>query len=153
MLEAGEDKINIVVLGLKLSGWFRDMGRDHLFLGDLVSLMFRNDVDGRVTEGAGGDFVAVLIQDLEVFLGDLEDDAPDPLTDGRNDAGDPASPLGGPAGKGQGMVRHIGPVEKNVLRRPFFQLVGMKRFAVNEIFHGMYLYRMAFSVVKSAEEL
>ena len=46
------------------------------------------------------------------------------------------------------MVRHVCAVQKDVFWSAFFQLLGVKGFAVDEIFHYPYLYRMAFGIVK-----
>src|SRR5947208_7618504 len=151
VFDPGDDEVNIMVLRLESAGWLGHVGRDHLLLGRLIALVLRVDVDGAMAEGPWRHLVAVLVNELEVFRRDLEDHPPDPVADGRGDAGQPAPPLRRPARKGQGMIEQVRAEEKGGFRRALFQLVRVERFAVDKVFHRCYLYRMVFRLVKSAE--
>src|SRR2546422_3323303 len=100
VLDPGDHEVNVMVLRLELAGWLGHVGRDHLFLGGLIGLVLRVDVDDAMAEGARRHLVAVLVDDLKVFRCDLEDHPPDPVADRWGDAGQPAPPLGRPARKG-----------------------------------------------------
>src|SRR3989442_13513245 len=70
VFDPGDDEVDIMVLRLELAGRLGHVGRDHLFLGDLLGLVFRVDVDRAMAEAARRHLVAVLVDDLEVFRRD-----------------------------------------------------------------------------------
>ena len=150
MPDAGQHEVDVMVLRLELARGRGDVRGDHFLGRRLAGFVFRVNVDRGVAEGTGRHLLAVLIEDLEVLRRDVEHDPPHLLADGRGDAGQAAAPLGRPAGKGQGMVRQVRPVQESGFGGPLFQLPGVEGFAVDKVFHAWYLYRMGFEIVKVA---
>ena len=112
MPDSGQHKIDVMILRLELPRRLRNMGRDHLLRGRLIVLVFRIDIDHGMTEGARRDFVPVLIEDLQVFRGDVEDDTPHAIADRWHDARDTATPRRTPPREPDCVVREIGTIEE-----------------------------------------
>ena len=125
-----------MILRLELAGCFGDVRRDHFLRRRLAFGVLRADVDRGMSEGAGRHFIAVAVENVQVFLRDVEDDAPHAIAHGRDEARDAAPPLSRPTRKREGVVLEISPIEECMLRSPFFQLVRVQGLTVDEIFHS-----------------
>ena len=92
MRQPGKHEIDVMVLRLKFAGRFGDVGGHHFFPCGLIFLVFRTDVDRGMPERTRRYLVSVLIQNFKIFGSNLEDHTPDPVTDRRRNAREPASP-------------------------------------------------------------
>ena len=105
LLESFEDPVEIVVFGLEFSDRVgRVRGDEFLFSG------FVDDADLKVPVGALRHVVFELIHDLQIFVGQFKDAAPDLLAGRGRDAGKAATPLGRPSAEFDRMVRQSGQV-------------------------------------------
>ena len=94
MFDPLHDPVQIMFFGLEFPDGIRCMGCDQ----DLFAL-FSHDGDRHVSKGSFRNIAFELVHDFEIFFGDVKDASPYLFTRRGNDAGQPASPLGGPPAK------------------------------------------------------
>ena len=111
MFDTLHDPVQIMFFGFELPNRIRSISRDQ----DLFAF-FCHDGDRNVPEGSFRNIAFELVHDFEVFLGDVKNASPYFFTGRGNDAGQTASPLGGPSAKLDRMLGKVGIKKELVLR-------------------------------------
>ena len=131
MVEALHHPIEIMGFGFEFADRGGGIGGDeHLLPG------FRQHGDLNLAKCAWGDIFFELVHQLEVFVGDFENRAPDLFARRRGDAGEAAAPLRGPAAELDRMLGKGGEHEELMFRRAPLQLCGVEMVPVKKEFHG-----------------
>jgi len=130
MFDTLHDPVQIMFFGFELPDWICSMRCDQNLFA-----FFSHDRDRNVSKGSFRNITLELVHDFEVFLGDVKNASPYFFTGRGNDAGQPASPLGGPPAKLDRMLRKIGIEEKLVFRCTSFELGRIQIVCVEKELH------------------
>ncbi len=130
LLESLDHPINVMLLGLKFADGIRCMGRHQ----QLVALC-RDYSDRHMPVGTVRDILFELIQDLEIFVGDLKDGSPNFFPGRWYDTRETASPLRRPAAELNAVLGEIGWEEKFVFGGAALELGEVQIIRVEEELH------------------
>ncbi len=129
LFESFDDPVQVVVFRFELSDGIGGVGRDEFLLAGFIQ-----DRNLQMPVGAWRHILLKLIHNLQIFVGQFEDRAPDFFTRGWSDAGESATPLCRPPAELDGVIAQRRQIQELMFRRPALELGEIEIVSVQKDF-------------------